>query len=230
MSTLLINELPLMVLPKLANAIGLNEAIVLQQIHYWLGKSTNVRDGYTWVYNSYPEWQEQFPFWSIDTIKRTIHKLEKTGLLVSDSFNTMKMDRTKWYRIDYDSLSEMETAILPSVQNAPIMSAECTDQELNLHRPIPETTTRDNNNEVNNYRKRLKSKVEKIEVRSAWQAKAEYVCKRLGTPPAMQSSVLKLCKEHPEAIDGALSDAVDAKSPNRTMLFFKLVHGLKTAA
>ena len=36
MSKLLINEQPLQVLPSLAEAIGLNQAIALQQVHYWL--------------------------------------------------------------------------------------------------------------------------------------------------------------------------------------------------
>ena len=36
MSNLLINESPLQVLPTLATYIGLNEAIFLQQVHYWL--------------------------------------------------------------------------------------------------------------------------------------------------------------------------------------------------
>ena len=36
MSRLLINEPPLIVLPSLAKEIGLNEAIIVQQIQYWL--------------------------------------------------------------------------------------------------------------------------------------------------------------------------------------------------
>ena len=36
MNNLLIDDYPILVLPKLATEIGLNEAIVLQQIHYWL--------------------------------------------------------------------------------------------------------------------------------------------------------------------------------------------------
>jgi len=35
-SSLLINESPLQVLPSLAVLVGLNEAIVLQQTHYWI--------------------------------------------------------------------------------------------------------------------------------------------------------------------------------------------------
>ncbi len=45
-SSLLIEESPLQVLPSLAKAIGLNEAIFAQQLHYWLrGKSGKEHDG-----------------------------------------------------------------------------------------------------------------------------------------------------------------------------------------
>ena len=35
-SRLLIDEYPLVVQPSLAALVGINEAIILQQIHYWL--------------------------------------------------------------------------------------------------------------------------------------------------------------------------------------------------
>ena len=44
MSNLLIHEEPLLVLPGLASRIGLNEAIFLQQIHYWLNRSEHFYD------------------------------------------------------------------------------------------------------------------------------------------------------------------------------------------
>ncbi|MFK9094406.1 hypothetical protein [Bacillus salipaludis] len=68
MSRLLINESPVMIIPSLAAKIGLNEAVVLQQIHYWLGISKHNIEGRTWVYNTYEEWQKQLPFWSVSTI------------------------------------------------------------------------------------------------------------------------------------------------------------------
>ena len=40
-SKLLIDEPPLQVLPSLALKIGLNEAIILQQVHYWLNPKLN---------------------------------------------------------------------------------------------------------------------------------------------------------------------------------------------
>ena len=64
MSKLLLDENPLMIMPQLAVKIGLNESIVLQQIHYWLEinrkADKNKRDGFYWTYNSYKEWQKQF--------------------------------------------------------------------------------------------------------------------------------------------------------------------------
>ena len=69
-SKLLIDDYPLQVLPKLAVAIGLNEAIFLQQVHYWLQKNTkHVRNGKIWCYNAYKDWKrDNFPFWSESTI------------------------------------------------------------------------------------------------------------------------------------------------------------------
>ncbi|MBH4736211.1 DnaD domain protein [Staphylococcus aureus] len=114
MNKLLIDDYPIQVLPKLAEAIGLNEAIVLQQIHYWLNNSKHKYDGKTWIFNSYPEWQKQFPFWSLITIKRTIYSLEKQNLLLIGNYNKAKFDKTKWYTINYQTIEGM---IRPSYQN-----------------------------------------------------------------------------------------------------------------
>jgi hypothetical protein len=43
MSKLLLDEQPLLIMPKLATKIGLNESIIVQQIHYWneINKKSN---------------------------------------------------------------------------------------------------------------------------------------------------------------------------------------------
>ena len=95
--SLLIQEPPLQVLPTLAHLIGLNEAIILQQVHYWIQRSNNVRDGHKWVYNSYQEWYKQMPLWKSETTMRTAFKnLEKMGLLITANYNKAKFDKTKW--------------------------------------------------------------------------------------------------------------------------------------
>lgn len=115
-SSLLINEPPLQVLPSLAVAIGLNEAIVIQQLHYWLNNpKTGVdRDGYKWIFNTYQEWQENFPFWSTSTIQRIFSTLEESGLIISEQLDKKSHDMTKFYRLNYDKLCEMHHVKLES--------------------------------------------------------------------------------------------------------------------
>ncbi len=104
---LLIDEYPLMVLPSLAEAIGLNEAILLQQIHYWLHKSGKIRDGREWIFNKHEEFIEQFPFWSERTFKRVVSSLVKKKLIIVGHYNKNKWDRTNWYTIDRDELDRI---------------------------------------------------------------------------------------------------------------------------
>ena len=95
-------------MPTLATIIGLNEAIVLQQIHYWIiNKKKNQQDyidGHYWVYNTYEQWHSQFPFFSISTLRRTFKSLENSGLLLTANYNKAGFDKTKWYAIDYTRL------------------------------------------------------------------------------------------------------------------------------
>ncbi len=105
MSNLLINDYPLMVLPKLAARIGLEEAVFIQQIHWLCERSKNVFDGKRWVYNTYEKWIEMFPFFeNKHKIGRIVRKLEELGVLVTtDAYNDIPMDKKKWYRVNYDA-------------------------------------------------------------------------------------------------------------------------------
>lgn len=104
MSNLLINEYPLLVLPSLAIRIGLCEAMLVQQIHYWLQKSKPLDDGNCWVYNTVKEWQKQFPFWSENTIFRHLQSLRESGVLIAEQKSANSFDKTLYYRIDYEKL------------------------------------------------------------------------------------------------------------------------------
>ncbi|WP_105995747.1 conserved phage C-terminal domain-containing protein [Staphylococcus agnetis] len=150
MSKLLIDDYPIQVLPKLAEEIGLNEAIILQQIHYWLNSSKHNYDGKRWIYNSYPKWIEQFPFWSESTIKRTITSLEKQNLVHVGNYNKAGFDRTKWYSINYTTLNKLMTR--PSGQNDPTMRSNWHDgigqNDPTNTRDYTETTTETTNNNI----------------------------------------------------------------------------------
>lgn len=149
---LLINEPPLQVLPSLAKLIGLNEAIFLQQLHFRLLISNNERDGYKWIYRTIPDWNTEFPFWSYDTVKRIVASLEKQQLIVTTSeYNKMKMDKTKWYRVNYPQMASLSIG-----QNALSDSANCTDRrgqsaptdEGKMHSAIPKEIKSIKNNNV----------------------------------------------------------------------------------
>lgn len=141
MSKLLLNEHPLLIMPNLAVKIGLNESIVLQQIHYWnmINEKSkhNFKDGYYWTFNSYEEWSRQFPFWSTSTIQRTIAKLEKLKLVVVGNYNRLKIDRTKWYRIDYNVLEALESSPFSQIDMTNISDWHNHISKLKL--PLPET-------------------------------------------------------------------------------------------
>lgn len=160
MSKLLINEDPLQVLPGLAVKIGLNEAIILQQMHYWINMNKkcnrNFRDGKHWVYNSYENWQKQFPFWSVMTVKRVLWSLAEKKLLIKGNYNKLHKDRTVWYTINYKNLTKLEEKEdITEVQNEPMENEDTKVQnepmtevqnepmdEFKMNQPLPETTQR----------------------------------------------------------------------------------------
>ena len=115
-SYLLINEPPLTVSPTLAKIIWLDEAIVIQQVHYWLMNSKNegrIEEGEKWVYNTYEKWQvDNFPFWSVDKIQRLFLKLEKEGLIISRQFDAKNRDMRKFYRLAYDEICALHDSFL----------------------------------------------------------------------------------------------------------------------
>ena len=165
MSKLLFDEQPLVVDRKLAKVIGLNEAIVVQQVHYWITinkkANKNFHEGKYWAYSSLPNWHKNnFDFWSFDTVKRTFSKLVKAKILITGNFNKDKRDRTLWYSIDYKRLETIINGIgaictdgdeqdIPNAsgQNAPMEKSK-------MHRPLPENNiteikTENNNNSSN---------------------------------------------------------------------------------
>lgn len=169
--SLLISEPPLQVLPTLARLIGLNEAIILQQVHYWLQRSNNVRDGYRWVYNSYPEWYKQMPIWKSETTMRTAFKnLEKQGLLITANYNKAKFDKTKWYRINYEKLSLLENEARSAknwqTKNQDLADGSAKNWQTNTNR-LPETTSENNKHSASHSNAQSVSQLEK-EFEEVW--------------------------------------------------------------
>lgn len=128
----LFDEHPILVDRELASVIGLNEAIVLQQLNYWLhSKSAKQINGRLWVYNTYDNWRkDNFPFWSKNTIRRAFDSCIKRGLIITGNFNKAGFDKTKWYSIGIKKLDEvMGSACAQNGQTSDPKWADGSDQD-----------------------------------------------------------------------------------------------------
>ena len=131
MSMYLFDEQPIVANKTLAREIGLNEALILQQINYWIEinkkSGNNFYDGRYWTYNSIRAWQEKdFDYMSFDTVKRTFAKLEKAGFLLVGNYNKDPRDKTKWYTINTEKLDQWKSAKSTNaqVQIAPMQQSK----------------------------------------------------------------------------------------------------------
>lgn len=125
-TSLLIAEPPLQVLPSLAVAIGLNEAIVTQQLFWLLTNPANGRehDGQRWIFNTIAEWKETyFPFWSEDTIQRIFQSLH-TKAIIETCQPEGRTSRRKYYRLNEGMAAKLTTEHFPDNRKLPSSVAE----------------------------------------------------------------------------------------------------------
>lgn len=162
LNNFLFDEEPLIVQPTLAKALGINEAIIIQQIHYWLKKKLHFYDNKYWTYNTYEDWAKQFSWLHPKTVNRIILNLEKIGVLESNNYNKAGFDKTKWYTINYAILTNFEChdgQICPS-----IVTNESDDSNESLQ-PIPETTTKTTtSNNIHKPKKTLEQQMKELEL------------------------------------------------------------------
>ena len=106
-TALLTNDQSIPLSPKLAAAVGVNEALVLQQVHFLLGLKAGgkVIKGTRWIWNTVQEWRRRyFPFLSVRTLERVITGLERKHLLLSCQPDG-HLSRKKYYRVNYPALN-----------------------------------------------------------------------------------------------------------------------------
>lgn len=137
----LLEEPPILVYPTLAVYMGINKAVVFQQLHFLQnGQKTaknehNYIDGRYWVYNSYQQWKDQyFPWLSVSTLKGIFIELEDDDkLIMSRQSVKNKSDRRKWYSIDYEAWVSFCTTMRQKMsdgsldKNSPMVGQEMSD-------------------------------------------------------------------------------------------------------
>lgn len=87
----------------IAKKYGVNAAIILQNLYYWINKNKanekHFHDGYYWTYNSVKAFEAMFPYMGKKQITYALDKLEDDEIIVTGNYNDSSYDRTKWYAI-----------------------------------------------------------------------------------------------------------------------------------
>lgn len=182
--SLLFTFRPIVLNPRLAVRIGLNEAIVLQQLKYWLMETDSgvEHEGRRWIYNTLPQWQKQFPFWSEDTIKRALSSLKSQGVVIVKQIKKSTHDRTNFYAIDYESRCLIEEGNLHSSK-----SASCTAPS-GQHALLSTETTTEITTEI--LPDVSSSENDRIEAcRTIWRSYSAAYMNRYGTEPVRNAKV-----------------------------------------
>lgn len=102
---------------SVAMEVGVEAAILLEDIYYWVNhnreREHNFNEGYYWTVNSYQDFVNRFPCFSVGKIKRLLAQLKTAGFIEARHYrNYDPRNRSLWYRTTqktaehYTSLAE----------------------------------------------------------------------------------------------------------------------------
>ena len=88
---------------EIAIKYGVNSAVLLNHIFYWVKKNeannVNYHDGYYWTFNSKKAFSTLFPYMSEKQIGYALKTLIDDGIIITGNYNEQPTDRTLWYAI-----------------------------------------------------------------------------------------------------------------------------------
>jgi hypothetical protein len=92
---------------ELAAKIGRNEAICLQQIHYWMNiNGGKIIDGVKWFWKTYQQWSEELQL-SISTVRRVIGNLKQLGLIAVERLSAKTYYQANWYTLKIETFKAL---------------------------------------------------------------------------------------------------------------------------
>ena len=169
---------------EIAQEIGVDEAIILQNIVFWLTKNKanglNYFDGRYWTYNSHKAFRELFPFWSESQIKRILQSLFDKNVILKGNYNSNPYDKTNWYAlsdeysyligvnnlIDETKSSNREDEVVSSLHTDIKPYGKTTDNKLQIVNKDVEAIIDYLNQKIgSNYKSNTKSTVSHIKAR-----------------------------------------------------------------
>ncbi|BCL39947.1 hypothetical protein [Nostoc sp. MS1] len=117
-SKLITPESPLLVPPLLAAEIGLTEAVILQQIHYFCQISKHIkRDGRRWFWKTLKDWGETLPFLKPSAIRRAIANLRDNFKLIDVCRHSEKTwYQANWFTVNVENVQALWNRICQNQQ------------------------------------------------------------------------------------------------------------------
>ena len=123
---------------SVAEKVGVEEAIMLSNIEYWVEKNAANRkhfyDGCYWTYNSKKAYSELFSVWTEKQIRRILDRLVISKLLKKGNYNKRSYDKTLWYTSLRKGFLEEIKSLGP---NGQIDEPKWADRSAQTDRPIP---------------------------------------------------------------------------------------------
>lgn len=94
-----------------AQKYGLEEAIVLKNIIFWILKNKangkHLMDGRHWTYNSVRAWMELFPFFSKRQVTRILESLISQKVIRRGFYPGASSNRTLWYALEDEAMLDL---------------------------------------------------------------------------------------------------------------------------
>lgn len=137
---------------NLAKEFGIIEAILLNNLEFWIAKNkangTNYYDGYYWTFNSTKAFNELFPYISQRQIQNALKKLKEKGIIQTGNYNKSSYDRTLWYAFTTNGESIMQKCKM-DYADLSNDSAEKGNGLCNNVEPIPNINTNNKTTNIN---------------------------------------------------------------------------------
>lgn len=113
MSKLVTPDRSLVIPQALSHSIGLNAALLLQQIHYWQQRGELKEDGFKWFYKTFKQWTQELPL-SMRAVTAAIKKLKALGLIEVERKSAKTYYQANWYRVVKEAVAELWQSINPN--------------------------------------------------------------------------------------------------------------------
>ena len=214
-----------MVSKELAKSLGVDQSMLVQQLHYWVEKNKENDKNYFnnkyWLYSTVKEMRDRdFPFWSEKTLRRYLNALSDKEIIIRRHFSDNASDSTYFYTIDYDVLASVCNVVLEIIPENTTEKSQNTDGQLDHgnaqrdgqvdHGPLDKMSTpfnKDKEINIKEIKKEINIKPSSPKSPSSFEnpqpfvkseMEEEGIPKKIPTKQEIENFVAKIEKENPD--------------------------------